>query len=179
MPKTRGRPSRYRKEFAEQAYKLTLLGAIDDELADFFEIGASTLNRWKVEHPEFRESIARGKMSADGNVAEKLYQRALGYSHEAVKIFMPAGASAPVYASYTEHYPPDTQAALRWLQNRQPAKWRESARDNEAGTNGAPGYIMVPAPAESIEAWSRASQQELMRTESKSGAPSPDPKPSS
>jgi hypothetical protein len=51
-------------------------------------------------------------------VAEKLYHRACGYSREAVKIFMPAGAEAPIYAPYTEHYPPDTTAALRWLQNR-------------------------------------------------------------
>ena len=43
----------------------------------------------------------------------------------AVKIFMPAGAEAPVCASYTEHYPPDTQAASLWLRNRQPAKWRD------------------------------------------------------
>lgn len=179
MTKKLGRPSRYRKEFAEQAYKLTLLGAIDNELADFFEIGAATLNRWKLEHPDFRESITRGKMAADGNVAERLYQRALGYSHEAVKIFMPTGAEAPVYAPYTEHYPPDTQAALRWLQNRQPAKWREPSRDGEGGVASPPGYVMVPATAESVDAWQRAAQQQLKRDEPRSGDPNPDPKPSS
>jgi len=41
-----------------------------------------------------------------------------GYTHEATKIFMPAGAEAPVYAPYTEHYPPDTHAASLWLRNR-------------------------------------------------------------
>jgi hypothetical protein len=31
----------------------------------------------------------------------------------------------PVYAEYTEHYPPDTGAASLWLRNRQPEKWRD------------------------------------------------------
>src|ERR1700704_6599650 len=50
---------------------------------------------------------------------------AMTYSHTAVKIFLPSGASEPVYAPYTQHYPPDTKAALRWLMNRQPALWRD------------------------------------------------------
>jgi len=47
-----------------------------------------------------------------------------------VKIFMPSGASEPVYAPYTKHYPPDTKAALRWLMNRQPAVWRDRQEVN-------------------------------------------------
>jgi hypothetical protein len=41
-----------------------------------------------------------------------LYQRGLGYSYDAVKIFMPAGSKKPVYAPYVEHVPPDTTAAI-------------------------------------------------------------------
>jgi hypothetical protein len=67
-------------------------------------------------------------------MAERLYHRGLGYQHEAVKIFMPAGAAAPVYAPYIEHYPPDTQAASLWLRNRQPAKWRDRQEVNHIGT---------------------------------------------
>jgi len=47
---------------------------------------------------------------------------------------MPAGANAPVYAPYTEHYPPDTTAALRWLMNRQPEKWRDRREVDLTGT---------------------------------------------
>ena len=121
----RGRPTSYVPRYAEQAYKLCLLGATDVELANIFEVSESTLNLWKQQHPEFSESIKRGKAEADANVAERLYQRAMGYSHEAVKIFMPQGADRPVYAPYTERYPPDTQAASLWLRNRQPKKWRD------------------------------------------------------
>ena len=47
---------------------------------------------------------------------------------------MPAGASEPVYAPYTKHYPPDTKAALRWLRNRQPDVWRDRQEVNVTGT---------------------------------------------
>jgi hypothetical protein len=43
-----------------------------------------------------------------------------------VKIFMPAGAKKPVYAPYVEHVPPDTTAAIFWLKNRDPARWRDA-----------------------------------------------------
>jgi hypothetical protein len=58
-------------------------------------------------------------------VTGSLYERANGYSYDAVKIFMPAGAKKPVYAPYREHVPPDTTAAIFWLKNRDPARWRD------------------------------------------------------
>jgi hypothetical protein len=50
----------------------------------------------------------------------------VGYSYDAVKIFMPAGASKPVIVSYVEHVPPDTTAGIFWLKNRDPARWRDA-----------------------------------------------------
>ena len=120
-----GRPTSYVARYAEQTYKLCLLGATDSELADFFGVCVDTIHEWKKVHPEFSDSIKSGKREADANVANRLYNRALGYSHKAVKIFMPANAEEPVYADYTEQYPPDTAAAIFWLKNRQPAKWRD------------------------------------------------------
>lgn len=132
----RGRPTDYRDKYAEQARKLCLLGATDKELASFFGTSEQTLNAWKTAHPKFLESIIAGKDQADAEVAEKLYHRARGYSHDAVKIFMPAGALEPVYAPYIERYPPDTQAASLWLRNRQPAKWRDKQEHEHSGPGG-------------------------------------------
>ena len=42
--KAGGQPTRYRDEYDEQAYKLTLLGAIDKELADFFHVTDRTID---------------------------------------------------------------------------------------------------------------------------------------
>lgn len=92
-------------------------------MANFFEVAESTINNWKGEHPEFLESIKRGKDKADGEVASSLFKRALGYEHEAVKIMQYEGA--PVIVPYTEKYPPDTAAMIFWLKNRKKAQWRE------------------------------------------------------
>lgn len=138
-PKKTGRPTAYQPAYAEQAYRLCLLGATDAQLAAFFGVAESTLHEWKLKHPAFPESIMRGKVSADAEIAEALFHRAKGYSHRAVKIFMPGGVgSAPVYADYLEHYPPDTQAASLWLRNRQPAKWRDKMDLEHTGKNGGP-----------------------------------------
>jgi hypothetical protein len=46
-------------------------------------------------------------------------------SYDAVKIFMPAGAKAPIYTPYVEHVPPDVTACIFWLKNRRPQDWRD------------------------------------------------------
>lgn len=126
-----GRPTDYRDEYCEQVEKLCKLGATDEEIADFFEVVESTVNLWKLEHPEFSESIKRGKTLADANVADRLYKRATGYTHDAVKIYPVGGGKddkgneKPLMVPYTEHYPPDTAAAIFWLKNRQKKKWRD------------------------------------------------------
>jgi hypothetical protein len=137
-----GRPSGYDPEIHPgQANKLCLLGATDAEMAAFFGISESTLNLWKTKHPEFSEALKDGKQAADSDVARRLYERAMGYSHKAVKIFMPAGAAEPVYADYTEHYPPDATSMIFWLKNRQPGRWRDKVE--HSGPDGGPIKLMV------------------------------------
>lgn len=120
-----GRPSAYRPEYAEHAFKLCLLGASDADLADFFEVQESTVNNWKRSQPEFLESLKRGKREADSRIAGSLYHRALGYEHDAVKIVADAKTGAEKQVPYIERYPPDTAAAIFWLKNRRPDLWRE------------------------------------------------------
>lgn len=131
-----GRPSDYKPEYNEQARKLCLLGATDKELAEFFDVTEQTVNNWKAAHPEFFESIKEGKFQADANVAERLYQRALGYSHPEDKIFNDQGSALIVPT--VKHYPPDPVAAIFWLKNRQRDKWRDKQDHELTGANGAP-----------------------------------------
>lgn len=130
-----GRPTKYKKEYDEQVRKLCLLGATDEAIADFFGVSVKTLIEWRKVHPSFLQSTTQGKMLADADVAEKLYDRACGYSHEAVKIFNQQGVEMVV--PYTEHYPPDTQAASLWLRNRQPKLWRDKPEDATTGVDMA------------------------------------------
>lgn len=119
-----GRPTAYKGSYAEQAYKYCLLGATDAQLATFFEVAESTINNWKRDHPEFLESVTRGKTVADANVAEAFYKRATGFEKEdSEKVFQYQGEI--VRATTKEYFPPDPGAALNWLKNRQPDKWRD------------------------------------------------------
>jgi hypothetical protein len=54
-----------------------------------------SLFRWRAAYPEFCEAAQAGKEAADDRVEASLYDRALGYSHDAVKMFMLAGARPP------------------------------------------------------------------------------------
>jgi opacity protein-like surface antigen len=89
-------------------------------------VGGNLGFRWAATHAEFRAALKVGKEAADQRVERSLYQRAVGYHYDAVKIFMPAGAKKLVYAPYVEHVPPDTIAAIFWLKNRDPAHWRDA-----------------------------------------------------
>lgn len=129
-----GRPSKYKPEFAAHAEKLCQLGATDIEVADFFAVDVRTVYRWKHEHDGFCQALNAGKDKADQRVVNSLYQRAVGYEQDAVKIFMPANAAAPVYADYREKIAPDTTAAIFWLKNRQPELWRDKQEIEHGGS---------------------------------------------
>lgn len=117
------RPSKYKPEFNEQAFKLCLMGATDKELAQFFEVDERTINEWKQSKEGFSQSLKRGKDLADANVGARLYERALGYEHpsEDIKVINDEVVRIPII----KVYPPDTTACIFWLKNRQPAKWRD------------------------------------------------------
>jgi hypothetical protein len=120
----RGRPSSYKSEFPELARKFCMLGATNDDLATMFGVSISTIDNWIAEKPEFLGAVKEGREIADATVAEKLFHRATGYSHEAVKIFNDR-ESGVTEVPYIEHYPPDTAAAIFWLKNRRRQDWRD------------------------------------------------------
>jgi hypothetical protein len=107
-----GQPTAYKDVYAEQARKLCLLGYTDLEMADFFSVCEATINNWKLAHPEFLESIKKGKVFADTDVVTSLHDKALDG---------------------------DTTAMIFWLKNRQPKKWRDKQEiKQEVNVTGAP-----------------------------------------
>ena len=119
--KKNGRPTKYKPEHNEQAYKLCLLGATDEQMADFFGVSKSTINEWKLKKKGFLDSLKKGKIDADANVAKALYHRAIGYEHPDTHIALYKGKA--VKTKLIKHYPPDTAAAFIWLKNR--AGWKD------------------------------------------------------
>jgi len=115
----RGRPTKYKDEYIEQAGKLCLLGATDKQMADFFDVSESTLNLWKLEHPNFSESLKENKEFANSRVERALYEKALGYRYKEET----STKMGIVELERQAH--PDTTAQIFWLKNRQPDKWRD------------------------------------------------------
>jgi hypothetical protein len=149
-----GRPSDYKPEFADQAAKLCRLGATDVEIADFFEKDERTINRWKIDHPEFCQALKAGKISSDMEVADRLHQRAMGFEYE----------EAEAHTLKTVEYengkrvletqrleiimvkrvvPPDTTACIFWLKNRRKVEWRERQEAPQRGDDDATEVITL------------------------------------
>lgn len=137
-----GRPTSWKPEYADLAYKFCLLGANDERLAEMFGVCVATINNWKLEVPEFLESVTRGKEVADAEIAHSLFHRAKGYSHPEDDIKAISGAI--VITPTTKHYPPDTGAATLWLKNRQPKLWRDKV---ETEVSGAVTHLFDPEQA--------------------------------
>jgi hypothetical protein len=148
---TAGRPTLYKPEYAEQARKLCRLGATDSQVADFFEIGTTTFYRWRQDHPDFADAVTEGKEICDNQVEQALHRRAVGFQYEAVRVFMPAGAKAPLPVPYPVQVIPDVRAAQHWLRFRRPQEWsdrREEAEDSGLAERISEGFARLEAFSE-------------------------------
>lgn len=159
-----GRPTYYKPEFCEQVTKLCKLGATDKEIAGFFEVSESTLNLWKAEYPEFSESIKKGKIIADAEVAYSLHKRAVGYQYDEVTFEKIGPGEDKVEVGetgiesikqdlykkkvVTKEVPPDVAAQNIWLKNRRGKVAQEAQRwaDRQelTGSDGAPLFNQTP-----------------------------------
>ena len=127
-----GRPSSFKPAFVEQGRKLAELGATDREIADFFGVAERTIHRWQHDFPEFCQALKVGKDAADDRVEKSLYRRAVGYSHDAVKIMQFQGQE--IMVPYEEHHAPDVTACIFWLKNRRREQWRDRQDMEHSGS---------------------------------------------
>lgn len=135
------RPTDYRQEYAEQARKLCLLGFTDKQLAVFFGVNESTINRWKDKYPEFCKSIKSGKVIADAQVSESLFKRATGI--EVTEVEVRDDGKKKVKRVTKKHIPPDPTAQIFWLKNRQPELWRDKPTVENSVQEAVPVQIVV------------------------------------
>lgn len=133
----RGRPSDYDPTLhPAEAYRLCLLGYTDDELARSFGVSNTTIRTWKKTHEDFLRAVKEGKELADAKVAESLFKRATGYEYPSEKIVtlgIGNGESVVERVPITAVVLPDPGAALNWLKNRQPDKWRDKQQVELSG----------------------------------------------
>src|SRR5262245_13359872 len=121
-----GRKTVYSPRLAVIARRCCELGMTDNEVADILGISAATLYRWKLDHPAFARVFKLGKAAADDRVERSLYSRAIGYDYIAEKASMTRHGQKTM--RYRQHIPPDTAAAVWYLKNRRPDRWRDAHR---------------------------------------------------
>lgn len=143
-----GRPTKYEERFNEMARKVCLLGATDSDIADLFQVDESTINNWKIKHPEFLESILRGKLFADMEVADALYKGTQDRTVIEQQAFKVRNQSAPgvfdeeiKVVEVEKIIPADFRNQQFWLKNRQSSKWRDK---QEVGMTNNEGKDVVP-----------------------------------
>lgn len=158
-----GRPTVYTPELCQIAAQGALDGWTDEEIAETLGVDVRTLYRWRAKYPEFRQSLAWGKENCDERVERKLYERAVGYTYDAVKIMMNEGQ--PVIVAYKEHAAPDVGAAKMWLTNRKRKDWAERSQVE----HGGPGDFDNMSPDELDQFI--ASETEALRAPEKSVKP--------
>ena len=133
-----GRPSEYQADYIDQAEKLSLMGATDMQMADFFGVSERTFNTWKHVHPEFLQSIKDAKEIADSNVERSLYRKAMGYEFESEKVFCQEGEI--IRTPIREIVPPSDTACIFWLKNRKSKQWRD--RTEIGGADGPIEFVV-------------------------------------
>lgn len=138
----KGRPSKYKPEYAKQAYKLCQLGATDKQLGQFFGVSEVTINAWKKKYPEFLKSLKESKDLVDSKVERSLFERATGYEFREDKVI--GTGENERKETFIKRYPPDSVACIFWLKNRQPTKWKDKQHVEHEGK--IEGQIVVIKP---------------------------------
>lgn len=117
----------------EQARRMALLGATNQQIADMMMVDVKTIEYWVRTKPEFAASMRMGKMEADAHVAEALYKAAIGYDYEEDVVSTYKGVQSVVRV--TKHMPGNPWAMWKWLTARQRGLWTDVQHVENTQTN--------------------------------------------
>lgn len=120
-----GRDTLYKTEYNEKAYELCLMGATDDVLAHVFKVSEQTINSWKMQYPDFLESLHAGKEFADAKMASAMYKSGLGL-HVLTEDKLVYNDGVAEVVTLTKQVAPEVKAQIHWLNNRQGKNWRNN-----------------------------------------------------
>lgn len=106
-----------------EARNYLALGATIAQLCDLLNIDKQTYLNWKNTIPEFKRATDEGMDLADALVENSLFKTATGYTVKDTKFFSHEGMI--ISQEYEKRVLPNTTAAIFWLKNRQPGKWKD------------------------------------------------------
>lgn len=103
-------------------------GLSDVQVAKNMGISKTTFYDWMNKYPAMSDSVKKGKQPVDFEVENALLKRALGYEIEETNTFITInskGEKVQRVNKVKKHITPDATAAIFWLKNRRPDKWRK------------------------------------------------------
>lgn len=132
----------YKPEYASEAARMVLNGAQERDLCVAFKITKTVLRLWRVQHPEFAAAlvISHDNALAIANVERSVYEMAMGYEVDAVKIIH-VGEGEIKKVKHTKHIPKNQAAAQYFLENMAPEKWSRRGNDGSLPNDGNPTSI--------------------------------------
>ena len=123
-----GRKGAYEPWMADEAKDLCgKLGARITDLAIHFNVCPATIDYWISKRHDFARAVKQGRTECMLKMAQSLFHRGMGYSHPDVHIMsqtvkeydengrLVSSRTEPLLIPITKHYPPDTQAAIKYL----------------------------------------------------------------
>jgi len=124
--RARGQPSKFDKINKELVFNLYESGLTDKQVAKIIKVTVTTVQNWKIAHPNFFDSIKDSRKYSDGAVVASLYKRCLGFEYkETTREASKDDPKLKITKVVTKFMPPDVGAAFGWLYNRQPEDWKQ------------------------------------------------------
>lgn len=136
------RPSKYESHVAPRLQEIQAWardGATMEQIAEKLHINPDSLYEYKKKYPEFSDSL-KPAQQYDDEVVNALHKNTLGgvvvlkTPFKVRKKYFEGGKLVReeeeiVIADREEYIKPDTMAQMYWLNNRQPSKWRQKAKE--------------------------------------------------
>ncbi len=88
---------------------------------------------------EFASAVKKGKESADTNIEESLFKKAIGFEKEKTVFTKYRGKITSF--NYTKQYVPSISAIKFWLKNKRPDEWNDTNGNKKSSNKLAPEYL--------------------------------------
>ncbi len=110
--------------------KLSSLGLTREEMRAVTGLSKKQFE-WRMRTDKrFADIVKSGRQEANRLVEQALFRRAIGYQVESTEVHEYYDSNDRVLnkkkVKKVQHIPPDTKAALEWLYNRDPERWKKA-----------------------------------------------------